>query len=262
MKNIKKNIKINWVGFVTICRKEMTRILRIWTQTLIPPAITLTLYFIIFGSLIGPRIGQMDGFTYMQFIVPGLIMMAVITNSYSNTASSFFGTKFQKNFEEMQVSPLSNAAIILGFVFGGVFRGLTIGLIVTGVSLFFSKLHIVNLAISLLVIVLCSILFSLAGLLNGIFATKFDDVGIVPTFILTPLTYFGGVFYSISLLPPTWQTLSVLNPILHMVNVFRYGFLGTSDVSITFAFIIIIAFIITFFTTALVLLNKGIGIRQ
>ena len=257
-----KILRANWIGFMTIARKEISRINRIWTQTFLPPAITLTLYFVIFGTLIGPRIGEMGGYSYMAFIVPGLIMMSVITNAYSNTSSSFFGNKFAKSIEEVFVSPLSTFGIIAGFTLGGIYRGLGVGIVVTLISLFFTKLVIANLLIIISVVILCSILFSLAGLLNGIFATKFDDVAIVPTFILTPLTYLGGVFYSINLLPQFWQTVSLLNPILHMVNVFRYGFLGVTDVNIWSAYLMIIIFIGVLFSVCWYMLHKGYGIRQ
>lgn len=256
---IKKN---TYIGLKTITRKQIKRINRIWTQTLLPSAISLSLYFIIFGNLIGPRVGEMDGFSYMAFIVPGLIMMAVITNSYSNVSSAFFGEKFGKSIEELLVSPVPTWAIISGFVLGGVYRGLFVGLIVTIVSMFFTKLTFFNIAIVIITILLTSILFSLAGLLNGIFAKKFDDVGIVPTFVLTPLTYLGGVFYSISLLPDFWVYLSKLNPILYMVNLFRYGFLGISDINIYFAFTMILVFIIVFYTLCHRFLEKGYGMRS
>lgn len=255
-------MKNHLVALHTIAHKEIVRIVRIWTQTLIPPVITISLYFAIFGSLIGPRIGDMGGFSYMAFIVPGLIMMSVITNSYSNVSSSFFSTKFSKSVEELMVSPVPSWAIILGYVLGGIFRGIGVGVLVTLVSLFFTKLHVYNVAIIIISVVLTSVLFSLAGFLNGLFARKFDDVAIVPTFILTPLTYLGGVFYSIKLLPEFWQYVSLANPILYMVNLFRYGFLGVSDINIMFAFSIIIGFVLIFFFWSYYLLEKGYGIRN
>lgn len=254
-------IKNNFIAYMTLSRKEVVRIIRIWTQTLIPPVITMSLYFIIFGSLIGSRVGDMGGFDYMQFIVPGIIMMAVITSSYSNVASSFFGAKFQKNIDELLVSPVPSWIIIAGYISGGIFRGLGVGVLVTIVSLFFSKIVIHNLFLICLSVFLTSVLFSLAGLLNGIFARKFDDVGIVPTFVLTPLTYLGGVFYSISLLPSLWQNISLFNPILYMVNVFRYGFLGVSDINVIYALSIIIGFIVVFYSIAIYFLKKGYGMR-
>jgi ABC-2 type transport system permease protein len=252
---------IMWVAFQTIVTREIRRFMRIWVQTLIPPAITMVLYFVIFGSLIGSRIGDMGGFTYMQFVVPGLIMMSVITNAYSNVVSSFFSAKFQRNVEEMLVSPVSNFVILCGFVIGGVARGLAVGLIVTLLSLFFTHLHVTHVLIMCSIVFLTAILFSLAGFINAVYAQNFDDIAIIPTFVLTPLTYLGGVFYSISLLPEIWQGVSKLNPILYMVNAFRYGVLGVSDISIAYAFIMIIIFIIFAFIYAMYLLNSGKGLR-
>ena len=255
-------LKTNAIAFGTLVRKEVSRIVRIWIQTIVPPAITMTLYFIIFGNLIGKRIGQMEGFSYMQYIAPGLIMMSVITNSYGNVVSSFFGAKFGKHIEEMLISPMSNATIILGHVAGGVFRGLLVGLLVTIIALFFTRLQVSNLWVTLSVAFLTAVVFSLAGFINAVFARKFDDISIVPTFVLTPLTYLGGVFYSISLLPEFWQNVSKANPILYMVNAFRYGILGASDIDIGVAYSIILLFIAALFGFSLFLLNAGIGTRE
>ncbi|PXF63372.1 ABC transporter permease [Kangiella spongicola] len=252
---------MNLVAFQTIVIKEITRWTRIWTQTLLPPAITMTLYFVIFGNLIGSRVGEMDGFGYMEYIVPGLIMMSVITNSYGNVVSSFFSSKYQRSIEEMMVSPVSNWVILAGYVGGGVLRGLFTGLIVTIVASFFVDLQIHNFWVVISVVLLTSILFAIGGLINAVFAKKFDDVAIVPTFILTPLTYLGGVFYSISLLPEFWQGVSKLNPIIYMVNAFRFGFLGKSDIQIGIAFAIILVFIAILTSFAMYLLNRGIGLR-
>jgi len=251
-----------WTAFATIVVKEIRRFTRIWVQTLVPPAIMMALYFVIFGNLIGSRIGEMDGFDYMEFIVPGLIMMSVITNSYANVVSSFFGMKFQHSIEEILVSPVPNWVVLSGYVMGGVGRGLAVGLIVTLLSLGFTDLHIQHVGVTASVVLLTAILFSLGGFINAIFATKFDDISIVPTFILTPLTYLGGVFYSISLLPEFWQGVSQINPILYMVNAFRYGILGVSDVDIVFSYLMIIGFIVACFMYALHLLNIGKGIRS
>ncbi len=251
-----------YIAFQTIFVKEVRRFLRIWPQTLLPPAITMVLYFIIFGNLIGSRIGKMDGYDYMQFIVPGLIMMSVITNSYGNVVSSFFSIKFQRSIEELLVSPVPSYIVLLGFVTGGMVRGILCGLTVTLLSLFFTQLAIENLFITVAVVILTSAVFSLAGFINAIFATKFDDVSIVPTFVLTPLTYLGGVFYSIQLLPEFWQGVSMANPILYMVNAFRYGILGVSDVNIVFALSMISFFTVSFFAFALYLLNRGVGVRE
>ncbi len=250
------------IAFQTIITKEIRRFTRIWVQTLIPPAITIALYFVIFGNLIGSRIGEMQGHSYMQFIVPGLIMMSVITNSYSNVVSSFFSTKFQKSIEEILVSPTPNYIVIWGYVMGGVARGLSVGLIVTLLSLFFSDMKMVNFPITLTTAVLTSILFSLGGFINAVYARSFDDISIVPTFVLTPLTYLGGVFYSIDMLPDFWQAVSQFNPIVYMVNGFRYGLLGVSDVSLVFAYSVIILFIVILYGWATWLLNRGVGIRS
>jgi ABC-2 type transport system permease protein len=251
-----------YVAFKTILIKEIIRFTRIWAQTLLPPAITMSLYFVIFGNLIGPRIGQMGGFSYMQYIVPGLVMMAVITNSYSNVVSSFFGAKFQRSVEELIIAPVPHYVILLGFTLGGVTRGLIIGCIVTIVSLFFTHLHIHNMLITISVVVLTAVVFALGGFINAVFARSFDDISIVPTFILTPLTYLGGVFYSIDLLPSFWHHVSLFNPILYMVNAFRYGILGVSDIHIGVAFGIIGAFIVGLFGFSLFLLHRGVGIRN
>jgi ABC-2 type transport system permease protein len=252
----------NGIALKSILNKEVQRFMRIWIQTLVPPAITISLYFIIFGSLIGPRIGKMDGFDYMSFIVPGLIMMSVITNSYSNVASSFFSAKWQRNVEEMLVAPVPNWVIVAGYVGGGMARGILVGLIVTLVSMFFVDIQINNLAVIIATVALTSAVFALGGLINAVFARSFDDISIIPTFVLTPLTYLGGVFYSISLLPEFWQGISKVNPIVYMVNAFRYGFLGVSDVSITTAFIVIGIFITVLFIIAMTLISKGIGLRS
>lgn len=250
------------VALKSILIKECTRFLRIWVQTLVPPAITMTLYFVIFGNLIGSRIGEMGGFDYMSFIVPGLIMMSVITNSYSNVSSSFYSAKFQRNIEEMLVAPVPNFVIVMGFVGGGMLRGLLVGLIVTCVSMFFVDIQIHSVPILVATVLMTSLVFSLAGLMNAIFANSFDDISIIPTFILTPLTYLGGVFYSLTLLPEVWQTVSKINPIVYMVNAFRYGFLGVSDVDLSIAIGMIFTFAVVFFGIAMHLINKGIGIRS
>ena len=252
---------LNFVALKTIWIKECTRFLRIWVQTLVPPAITMSLYFVIFGSLIGSRIGTMGGFSYMEFIVPGLIMMSIITNSYSNVSSSFFSAKFQRNIEELLVSPVPTWVVILGFVGGGVARAILIGIIVTIVSMFFVDVQIHSLLIIFVTLLLTSILFATAGLINGIYAKTFDDISVVPTFILTPLTYLGGVFYSLELLPGFWQAVSGFNPVVYMVNGFRFGFLGQSDVNHLLALGLLIVFNAVAFSIAYRLLDKGVGIR-
>ncbi len=253
-----------WTAFTTIVTREVRRFTRIWPQTLLPPAVTMTLYFIIFGNLIGSRIGEMGGYDYMQFIVPGLIMMAVITNSYSNVVSSFFSMKFQRSIEELLVSPVPNWTILAGYVAGGMARGgLSIGLIVTLLSLAFTQLSIHNLLMVVITVILTSALFSLGGFINAMLATKFDDISIVPTFVLTPLTYLGGgVFYSIDMLPSFWQGVSMANPILYMVNGFRFGILGVSDVNPFVSLGMILVFIVLLAAVALRMLARGKGIRH
>jgi ABC-2 type transport system permease protein len=253
---------IRWIGFRTIVIREYGRIVRIWSQTLLPPAITTTLYFIIFGSLIGGRIGAMGGFDYKAYIAPGLIMMQIIQNSYGNVVSSFFGAKFGKHVEELLVSPLPNWIIVAGYTTGGMVRGLLVGIVVTVVSLIFASLKAHHIAAIIGAAVLTSAVFSLAGFINAIFAKNFDQVNWIPVFVLTPLTYFGGVFYSVTLLPAWAQKVSLVNPILHMVNAFRYGFLGTSDVHVSNAFLLTGALAAALFTLAVFLLDKGVGTRE
>jgi ABC-2 type transport system permease protein len=250
------------VSFNTIIIKEIQRFTRIWVQTLLPSVITTVLYFLIFGQLMGQRIGDMSGISYIEYIVPGLVMMAVINNSYANVVSSFFGSKFQRSIEELLVSPTPNLLILLGFVLGGALRGLLVGIIVTGISLFFTKITIMHVGLTILIVVLTAILFATAGLVNAIYAKKFDDISVIPTFILSPLTYLGGVFYSINLLPEFWYNVSLLNPILYMVNAFRYSLLGISDVSIYASMTIIISFTVVLFLAAWYLLGRSVGLRK
>lgn len=251
-----------FVAFRTILRKEIRRFIRIWPQTLLPSAITMSLYFVIFGSLIGSRIGEMGGFTYMEFVVPGLIMMAIVTNSYSNVVSSFFGSKFNHSVEELLVSPTPNYVILMGYVVGGVTRGLLVAMIVTAVSLFFTRLQIHSVAVVVMGVVLTSVLFALAGFINAVFANSFDDISIIPTFVLTPLIYLGGVFYSLDLLPDFWAGVSKLNPLVYVVNAFRYGVLGVADVSVGFAFAMLGGFTVVAFGYSMYLLNSGTRLRQ
>ncbi|XDD44949.1 ABC transporter permease [Leptospira sp. WS39.C2] len=254
--------KSNLTALQTIVRREWIRIIRIWVQTLIPPVITMALYFLIFGELVGRQIGKIGNFTYIEFIVPGLIMMSVITNSYNNVVSSFFSSKFQKNIEELLVSPTSPYIIVLGYTFGGVVRGIFVGILVTLTSLFFTNLQFQHPLIIFITVILTSILFSLGGFFNALFAKKFDDVTIIPTFILTPLTYLGGVFYSVKNLPEFWQTISYLNPILYMVNLFRYGFIGITDVSLFFSLGFILFLSVLLFLLNVRLMKIGYGIRN
>ncbi|XID74232.1 ABC transporter permease [Alkanindiges sp. WGS2144] len=250
------------IALNTLVTKEIRRFMRIWPQTLLPPAITMSLYFVIFGNLIGSRIGQMNGYSYMQFIVPGLIMMAVITNSYSNVVSSFFSTKFQRSIEELLASPVPHHIILVGYVIGGVVRGLLVGLIVTLLSLFFTELSILHVFVTVFTVLVTAILFSLGGFINAVYARSFDDISIVPTFVLTPLTYLGGVFYSMDQLGPFWQKLSLLNPIVYMVNAFRYGILGASDVNVWASLAAISVFCIVMYVFAYRLLARGTGMRE
>ena len=250
-----------WIAFRTILRKEIKRFTRIWVQTLLPPAITMALYFVIFGKLIGSRIGEMDGFSYIQFVAPGLIMMSVLTNSYSNVVSSFFSAKFQRSVEEILVSPTPNYIILLGYCMGGVARGLAVGVLVTLLSLVFTDLHIHSWVVTVAIVILTSMLFSLAGFINAVYANSFDDISIIPTFVLTPLTYLGGVFYSIHLLPDFWQGVSQLNPILYMVNAFRYGMLGVSDINVAGACAGLLGCLAVLFMIGLHLLRVGKRLR-
>lgn len=251
-----------WVAYTTLVRKEITRFMRIWVQTLLPPVITMSLYFIIFGKLIGERIGEMGGTPYIAFVVPGLVMMAVINNSFSNVVSSFFSAKLNRSIEELQVSPTPSSIIIAGYISGGALRGLIIGLLVTGLSFFFTSVSIHNIPLTLLVIVLAAIAFALAGLINAVFANSFDDISIIPTFVLTPLTYLGGVFYSIDMLPTFGQVISQFNPILYLVNSFRYGMLGISDINIIVAISGLIGFVAFLYAFCWYLIEKSHRLRQ
>lgn len=252
----------NSVAFYTLVTKEIRRFSRIWPQTILPPAVTTALYFMIFGRLIGDRVGSIDGVSYMDYIVPGIILMSVISHSYANVVASFYSTKFQRHIEELLVSPMPNWVILLGYVCGGVARGLLVGGVVTIISLFFTEIRVNNFAITLVVYFSTAILFSLAGFINAVFADSFDDISIIPNFVLTPLSYLGGVFYSVSMLPDVWQTFALANPILYMINAFRYGLIGVSDINIFLSFAIIAGFIIFLTGLSLFLLKKGVGIKQ
>lgn len=254
-------VRRNWVGYATLVRKEIRRFMRIWLQTLMPPAITTCLYFLIFGTIIGKRVGKMGGFDYMQYIVPGLILMSVITSAYANVSSSFYSTKFQRHIEEMLVSPMPNWVILAGYLTGGVARGVAVAVVVSVVALAYAGLEVRHPVLMVLVVVLTSVLFSCAGFINAILARNFDDVSIVPTFILTPLTYLGGVFYSVTLLPEPWQTISHFNPVLYMVNAFRYSVLGVSDIAVAHALTLILVFIVLLGALAYALLVRGVGIK-
>lgn len=254
--------KENWISFTTLLNREIVRVLRIWPQTLMPTAITISLYFIIFGDIIGPRIGEMQGVSYIQYIVPGLIMMAIITNAYLNVCSSVFGNKFQRNIEEMLIAPMPNHIIICGYAGAGVIRGIIVGIVVALVSLCFGKLTIHSWLVTFSVAILTSTLFALAGFINGILAKKFDDISIIPMFVLTPLTYLGGVFYSVDLLPRFWQIVSSFNPVLYMVNGFRWGLLGIADVQISIALWILLIAVIICYGICWWMMERGIGIKS
>ena len=250
------------IAFTTILVKEVRRFSRIWIQTILPPVITTALYFVIFGKMIGSQLAPIEGYSYMDYIVPGLILMTIITNSYANVVSSFYGSKFGRYVEELLVAPIPHSLILIGYIGGGVARGLSVGLAVTAVASLFADLHMHHLVVALSVVVLTSILFSLAGFINAIYANSFDDISLIPTFVLTPLTYLGGIFYSVTMLPGIWQKVSLINPILYMVNAFRYGLLGVSDINVITAFAVILTFIAVLYTFALFLLKRGIGVRS
>ncbi len=249
------------IAFSTILVKEIRRFTRIWIQTILPPMITTALYFVIFGKMIGSQLAPIEGFSYMDYIVPGLIMMTIISNSYANVVSSFYGAKFSNYIEELLISPIPHSLILIGYISGGVARGLMVGVLVTLVAMFFTDLHFHNIWITLSVVVLTSILFALAGFINAVYAKSFDDISIIPTFVLVPLTYLGGVFYSVKMLPELWQTLSLGNPILYMVNTFRYGMLGVSDISLQVAYGVILLFIVALYSYSLWLMKRGVGLR-
>ncbi|MPV86980.1 ABC transporter permease [Ostreibacterium oceani] len=257
----KRRMQTNWVAYATLTRREIRRFIRIWGQTLIPPVITTSLYFLIFGKLIGDRVGQVDGVSYIEYIAPGLIMMAVIMNAYANVSSSFFGTKFHNNIEEQLVSPMPDSLIVLGYVTGGVLRGLVVGLIVAVVALFFTHISVVHGVLTILVAVLTAIVFSFAGFLNGLYAKSFDDVSIIPTFVLGPLTYLGGIFYSVSMLSESWQTVAKFNPLLYVINGFRYAMLGFSDVSFYTTIGVLLVLSVVMFIVAVHLMKHSSGVR-
>ena len=251
-----------WIAFRTIVTKEVMRFVRIWVQTVLPAMITMGLYFVIFGHLIGSQLAPIQGYTYIEYIVPGIILMAIINNSYANVVSSFFSAKFQRHIEEMLISPMPNYLILLGFVGGGMMRGLVVGVAVTAVASVFANLHVHNPAVIVLVAILTSVLFSLGGMINAMYAKTFDDISIIPTFVLTPLTYLGGIFYSVDMLPDFWHSVSLVNPILYMINAMRYGMLGVSDIDVRLALLIVVGFVVALYLFALYLLRKGTGIRH
>lgn len=251
-----------WIPFRTIVIKEIYRFVRIWPQTLLPPAITTTLYFLIFGKLMGDRIGVINGASYMDYIVPGVILMSVISNAYANVVSSFYSTKFQRNIEELIVSPVPNWIILAGYISGGIMRGLMVGGVVAMIAMLFADITIHSIVITLSMAFLTATLFALAGFVNAVLAESFDDISIIPNFVLTPLSYLGGVFYSVAMLPGIWQTISMGNPILYMVNAFRYGFIGVSDIDVQLSFLMTGGFIVVLSLFSLYLLHRGTGIKQ
>jgi len=251
----------SYIAFHTMVAKETRRFMRVWIQTLLPPGITTLLYFLIFGHVIGRQIGMIQGVSYVEYIAPGLVMMNVISNAYANTSSSFFQAKFFRSIEELLVSPIPNSLILLGFIAGGLMRGLSVAIVVSAVALFFMHIHIQHVWLTLITIVLTSVIFSLAGMINAIYARNFDDISIIPTFILTPLTYLGGVFYSVHSLPGVWPTLSLFNPILYFVGLFRYGVLGVTDINIHLAMSILVSMAIGLYLFAWALISKGVGIK-
>ncbi|MDF1582572.1 MAG: ABC transporter permease [Methyloprofundus sp.] len=252
----------NSVALRTLLFKEIRRFARIWPQTLLPPAITTSLYFLIFGKLIGERIGTVNGVSYMDYIVPGVILMSVISHSYSNVVSSFYSTKFQRHIEELLVSPVPNWVILAGYIGGGVARGVLVGCVVSIISLMFTDIHVINGWLTISVFILTATLFSLAGFINAIFADSFDDISIIPNFVLTPLSYLGGVFYSVAMLPDIWQKIALANPILYMINAFRFSLIGISDVDVYMAMMMTLSFIVLLIGFCLVLLDKGVGIKS
>ncbi len=262
LQGIKMTLSEQFVAFKTIVVKEILRFARIWLQTIVPAVITTSLYFLIFGELIGSQLKEIDGHSYIEYIVPGIILMSVITNAYGNVVSSFYSHKFQHHVEEMLVSPMPNTVLLAGFVVGGVTRGIVVGSVVTLVAMFFTHIHFEHILVTGVVVILTAILFSLAGFVNAIYANSFDDISIIPTFVLTPLTYLGGVFFSMNMLSSFWQNIALFNPILYMINAMRYGMLGVSDIKITTAFIVIILFLISLYVFCLYLLKKGIGLRS
>ena len=252
----------NYIALRTIVTGEIVRFIRIWPQTLLPPVITTSLYFMIFGRLIGDRMGSVDGVSYMDYIVPGIILMSVITNAYANVVASFYATKFQRNIEELLVAPIANWVILLGYSSGGIVRGLLVGAIVAGISLLFTDIVVYNWGITMTIYLLTATLFALAGFINAVFADSFDDISLIPNFVLTPMTYLGGVFYSVSMLPELWQKVSVANPILYMVNAFRYGLIGVTDIEIEIAVLMTGGFVLFLTLLSLYLLHRGVGIKN
>lgn len=255
-------MQTSWIAFTTIARKEVGRIFRIWTQTLLPPIITQSLYFVIFGAFLGQRIGEVGGTSYAAFLVPGLVLMAVVTNAFTNVASSLFSAKFMRNIDEMLVSPMSPSVLLAGFCSGGIVRSALVGIIVFGVSTFFVPSTFAHPWAIIVFGLLTATAFSLFGFLNGLFARKFDDVSIIPTFVLTPLTYLGGVFYDISHLPSFWQNVARLNPLVYAVDGFRYGFSGAASTPVAESAIVLTVLTVVMAGGLLWCVRRGIGLRD
>lgn len=253
---------INRIAFITIVRKEIARFMRIWPQTLLPPAINTLLYFIIFGNLLGAKIGDIHNISYIQYLAPGFASMVMITSAYNNVASSFFSERFTRNCQELVWSPISKHVMICGYLMGGILRSFLSGTIVLLITLFFTEIHIYHLVYLLAIAFITSSLFATAGFINALFGTKFDSIMTIPTFVLTPLIYLGGIFYSVSMLPSTWQKISLFNPILYIVNSFRYSILNISDVSVHISILVCSAITACLYSVCYYLVTKGQGLTE
>ncbi|MBU6490779.1 ABC transporter permease [Patescibacteria group bacterium] len=252
-----------WISFYTMLRKDVVRMTRIWPQTFLPSVVTSALYFLIFGAFLGSKIGEVHGVPYVMFVVPGLVMLAVVTNAYMNTSFTMFMSKFfARNIDEILVSPTPAWVIVAGYVAGGLVRGIAIGSLVLVVSLFFTNLIVSHALVIVLFLVLTSLVFSLAGFVNGVYAKSIDGINIVPTFVLTPLVYLGGVFYSAQSLPGLWGSLTRFDPVFYIINGFRYGFLGVSDVPIMVSVGVLVALAVLFTAISIYLIKVGLGLRQ
>ena len=247
-----------WIAYKTITIKEILRFVRIWIQTILPPMIVAFLYLLIFGFVVGSRVGQMAGQDYVHYLVPGVILMSAIMHAYSNTVSSFYLTKFNRSIEEILVSPIPDWLIIAGFVTGGIVRGIAVGLAVFMVAWLVVGFALPNLVIFSLILLLTTTLFSIAGFINAIFAKSFDDITIVPNFILMPLTYLGGMFYDVRILPEFWQNVTQINPIFYMIDGFKVAFFGSASIPIIVSIAILLAMIIALFLLAVFLMQRHI----
>lgn len=250
------------IGLYTLLKAQIKRTCRLWVQVLVPPIITTALYFMIFGKIMGARIGSIDGISYIEYITPGLIMMAVVNNAFSHVTAVLFGARFQHSIEELLVSPMTNLAILTGYVLGGVIRAFIVGFFVLLVACFFARVQIDHPLLALAVCFIAAVLMALVAFINSVLARTFDDISIIPTFILTPMSYLGGVFYSIHLLPTLWRTISMFNPLLYLINAFRYAFFGVADVAFGTALTVISATALMLAIVCLQMMNKGVGLRQ